>query len=146
MRLKQHRYVPKLPDFLTLCERNYAQLSRLLPQQPLSGQHWLINISELHQYRMQVIDNARFTTTLLIELVNGRGRFFRPWFEVRLYHDAQLAEVVACQQLRHFRAVYEYPNLAMRLPDEKYQINTLLQDWLKLCAAQGYSATEQVFS
>ena len=32
---KQRRYQPYVPDFLSLCERNYAQLRHLLPR---SGQ------------------------------------------------------------------------------------------------------------
>lgn len=146
MPFKQKRYTPKLPDFLTLCERNYAQLYRLLPQTLAAGQQQLIQINEQHCYRLLILDNARFTTTVQIELTGGRARFFRPWFEVRLYHDAQLAEVIACQQVRRLQPVYQYPNPAMRLPDEKIQGNQLLQDWLKLCVAQGYSTTELSFN
>ena len=77
---------------------------------------------------------------LKIELL-GAGQFFRPQFTVRLYHDAQVAEVLACQHVSRFKARYDYPNLEMLLPDEKRQINLLLRDWLNLCSRRGYQNT-----
>ncbi|MBZ9612367.1 DUF1249 domain-containing protein [Rheinheimera maricola] len=136
--------MPKLPDFLALCERNYAQLNRYLHAQVECGHSVDIQVTEQHCYRLSVTDVARFTTTLQIELL-GAGQFFRPQFTVRLYHDAQVAEVLACQHISRFKARYDYPNLEMLLPDEKRQINLLLRDWLKLCSAQGYVNRELAF-
>ncbi|QBL10842.1 DUF1249 domain-containing protein [Rheinheimera sp. D18] len=128
-----------------MCERNYAQLNRYLANDAEDGQSTLIQVSEQHQYRISVTDVARFTTTLQIELVDNQQQFFRPHFVVRLYHDAKLAEVLACQQISQFKARYDYPNVDMLLPDEKRQINLLLRDWLKLCAQQGYINRELAF-
>jgi uncharacterized protein len=142
---KRQKYVPKLPDFLALCERNYAQLNRYLSTNPEPGQATVVQVSEHHRYRISVTEVARFTTTLQIELVDDAHHLFRPHFVVRLYHDAQVAEVLACQHISRFKARYDYPNLDMLLPDEKRQINLLLRDWLKLCAEQGYINRELVF-
>lgn len=138
------RYVPKLPDFISLCERNYAQLCRLLPQPEQTGSSCLFNVSQQDQYCIEIIDKAPFTTTIRIELTRRQHRLFQPGFDVRIYHDARLAEVIACQHVRYFKAVYDYPNVDMLLPDEKRQINLLLRDWLALCVSQGYSADHQV--
>jgi len=139
------KYKPKLPDFLALCERNYAQLNRYVSHEAGDGQSTVIQVSEQHSYRLTVIDVARFTTTLQIELVDQHEHYFRPNFVVRLYHDARVAEVLACQQISRFKARYDYPNTDMLQPDEKRQINLLLRDWLKLCAVQGYTNQELVF-
>ena len=144
MWFKRQKYVPKLPDFLALCEHNYAQLNRYLKAELKCGQHVDIQISAQHCYRISVTDVARFTTTLDIELLDAQA-YFRPRFTVRLYHDAQVAEVLACQHISRFQARYDYPNLDMLLPDEKRQINLLLRDWLKLCTAQGYINQELAF-
>jgi uncharacterized protein len=143
---KRQKYVPKLPDFLALCERNYAQLNRYLAADTVSGQSTVVQVSDSHQYRISVTEVARFTTTLQIELLTEQEYLFRPHFVVRLYHDAQVAEVLACQHVSRFKARYDYPNLAMLLPDEKRQINLLLRDWLKLCAGQGYINQELAFA
>lgn len=145
MWFKRQKYVPKLPDFLALCERNYAQLNRYLSDDTSCGQSIVIQISQQHQYRISVTDIARFTTTLQIELVDERSYYFRPNFIVRLYHDAQVAEVLSCQQISRVKARYDYPNQHMLMPDEKRQINLLLRDWLKLCAGQGYVSRELAF-
>lgn len=143
---KRTRYVPALPDFLSLCERNYAQLRHLLPQQPLCGAQRQFQLAEQHYYRLTITDVARFTTTVSIVSEGETTAFYQPAFEVRLYHDARVAEVIACQHVKRFKAVYDYPNSDMLLPDEKRQINQLLRDWLKMCISQGYSASEVVFS
>lgn len=150
---QKRRYQPYVPDFLSLCERNYAQLRHLLPLAAFglqdsadvdnrqTQQAKLIQITAEEGYQLRVLEVSRFTSTILIEHVGTDTQsWLRPRFEVRLYHDARLAEVVACQQLRRFKAVYDYPNFAMLQPDEKRQINLLLRDWLVLCQQQGYHA------
>ncbi len=145
---KKTAYKPYIPDFLTLCERNYAQLRFLLPGQqaavsPRIGDSQVIQITEQEGYRIRLLELCKFTTTIRIEhLSQSVAAWLRPQFEVRLYHDARLAEVVACQQIRRFKAVYDYPNTEMMLPDEKRQINLLLRDWLTLCQRQGYRRVE----
>ncbi len=144
--LQRRRYLPKLPDFLSLCERNYAMLRRLMPAEAKVGQRRDIRISAGQLYRIEIMAAAPFTTRLQIVLHQGAERYFQPRLEVQLYHDARLAEVVVAQQQRQFKPVYAYPNPLMRQPDEKRQINQLLRDWLQLCLAQGYSAEPQVYS
>lgn len=142
---KPRQYQPQLPDFLSLCERNYARLNRLLPAQFAPGLQWHIAINPQQHYQLSVLECGPFTTRLQIKLVApdqpGLGdNFVKPSFDVQLYHDAQLAEVVRMASHRKFAARYPYPNPQMMQPDEKRQINQLLADWLKLCVAQGYHA------
>lgn len=145
---KKSVYKPYIPDFLTLCERNYAQLRFLLPgsntlAQAKTGDSKVIQITEHEGYRIRLLELCKFTTTIRIEHLSQTVLgWLRPQFEVRLYHDARLAEVVSCQQVRRFKAVYDYPNTEMMLPDEKRQINLLLRDWLTLCQRQGYHSVE----
>jgi len=145
---KKSVYKPYVPDFLTLCERNYAQLRFLLPGSHAAatantGDFQVIQVSEHEGYRIRLLELCKFTTTIRIEhLSQTVPGWLRPQFEVRLYHDARLAEVVACQQVRRFKALYDYPNTDMMLPDEKRQINLLLRDWLTLCQRQGYHKVE----
>jgi len=155
---KKRSYKPYVPDFLTLCERNYAQLRFYLPgavtahqastgssRNGCAGDSKVIQINEYEGYRIKLLELCKFTTTIKIEHVSNTALgWLRPQFEVRLYHDARLAEVVSCQQVRRFKAVYDYPNLEMMQPDEKRQINLLLRDWLLLCQRQGYHSVESL--
>jgi uncharacterized protein YqiB (DUF1249 family) len=154
---KKRSYQPYVPDFLSLCERNYAQLRHLLPfsaqslnaqkatsaEQTQSPDSQVIQINAQEGYRIRLLELCKFTTTIKIEHVSETAlAWLRPQFEVRLYHDARLAEVISCQQMRRFKAVYDYPNLEMMQPDEKRQINLLLRDWLMLCQRQGYYSAQ----
>jgi len=143
LELARKKYVPYLPDFISLCERNYAQLRFFLPRREQVGESCLIHISATESYRVQLLELCKYTVTVRIELLQSLQQpWFNPQFEVRLYHDARMAEVLACQQIRQLRAVYSYPNVDMLLPDEKLQINLLLRDWLTLCARRGYQTIE----
>ncbi|SNY52332.1 hypothetical protein SAMN06297280_2082 [Arsukibacterium tuosuense] len=142
---KPRQYQPQLPDFLSLCERNYARLNRLLPADFAPGLQWGITINPQQHYQLTVLECGPFTTRLQIESVTAGqpislDNFVNPGFDVQLYHDAQLAEVVRVARYRKFAPRYSYPNPQMMQPDEKRQINLLLADWLKLCISQGYNA------
>jgi uncharacterized protein len=142
---KPRQYQPQLPDFLSLCERNYARLSRILPTGFKPGLQWQIAITAQHSYQLTVLECGPFTTRVQIELVSNDksssdNTYLSPGFDVQLYHDARLAEVVRVARYRQFAARYPYPNPKMMQPDEKRQINLLLADWLKLCISQGYNA------
>jgi uncharacterized protein YqiB (DUF1249 family) len=57
--------------------------------------------------------------------------------DVRLYHDANLAEVVKCQGYQQFAPRYEYPNINMHQIDEKAQMNRFLGELLAHCVSHG---------
>lgn len=57
--------------------------------------------------------------------------------DVRLYHDAILAEVVKCQRYHQFSPRYEYPNVDMHQVDEKAQMNRFLAELLTHCLSCG---------
>ncbi|MEO0442849.1 MAG: DUF1249 domain-containing protein [Pseudomonadota bacterium] len=57
--------------------------------------------------------------------------------DVRLYHDATLAEVIAWQGQRRFQPRHEYPNPQMYQRDEKAQLNTFLGELLSFCLEKG---------
>ena len=63
--LKQ-QYRPYVPDFLSLCERNYAQLRFFLPQPSVVNATQSIQINALEAYRITVLAEAPFTTTVRI--------------------------------------------------------------------------------
>jgi hypothetical protein len=57
--------------------------------------------------------------------------------DVRLYHDAQLAEVVSSRGCRQFAARHEYPNQQMHQRDEKAQLNQFLSELIGFCLVKG---------
>lgn len=124
------------------CEANYARMMKLLPS--LSDcDEWLFQVATgASQWHIQiaVTDRARYTTTVTITQDDG----LLPWnsaaeLQVRLYHDARMAEVLGWQHHRRMRVRYEYPNRHMYQCNEKAQINQFLGEWLSHCLAHGRS-------
>lgn len=57
--------------------------------------------------------------------------------QVRLYHDATVAEVIGWEGQRKFEARNDYPNKKMYQTDEKAQLNRFLGELLERCLTDG---------
>lgn len=126
-----------------LYEANYRKLSALLPDisvfnhVSLSSEDHLINLS------IDVVERTPYTVLLkLVSSMNTASEFSpKTELQVRLYHDARVAEVVMVQGVRNIFAHYDYPNDGMHLPDEKKQGNHLLAEMLTFCYVNNYKKT-----
>lgn len=165
--LIRKRYKVNLPAQLMECEKNYHYLLRLLgkvdqllighQRELMVGQHYKLEgqvvISILEQTKYTTVvhivhhlplqkDSTSIKNTYLAQnptSVEECGKWRQPLFkgDVRLYHDANVAEVVKCQRYRQFKPRYEYPNLDMHQVDEKAQMNRFLGELLAHCLAHG---------
>jgi uncharacterized protein YqiB (DUF1249 family) len=131
-------YRINLADQQAECALNYARLLRLLPQL-LAEDSWLLILPAAEQMAFTVIERGPYTTTL--RMVHQQER---SWARsesdcvVRVYHDAQMAEVVAFQGQWRIQPCNDYPNPAMHQIDEKAQLNNFLGEWLSHCLQHGY--------
>ena len=126
------------------CDANYVRLMRLCPtlRERGGGSFGVTIAGRRAQVGIEVVERNPYTT-----LIRLRQRPEAPWglnpgFTVRLYHDARCAEVVEYQRARHFKAVYDYPNEAMRQRDEKVQVNRFLGEFLSYCLRNGVALRE----
>lgn len=141
--MRRKPYVPDLRRLGALCEGNYMRIHRL---RQLESGGAPVSEFELHrsnQYfgrvRLQLLQRARFTETLLLEQVHNAGKWLNnPKLTVRIYHDASMAEVISCYRNLQIAAVNDYPNRYMHHPDEKVQVNGFLADWLDFCLQFGH--------
>lgn len=121
-------------------EANYDRLMELIPR--LDAVHGVARSGterrlELH---LRVLDRSRYTTTISLThylRVDG-GLIPDPHMHIRLYHDAKVAEVIACQHHSRFNYDYSYPNPNMHQRHEKRRVNEFLAEWLTYCIAKGY--------
>ncbi|MDP2561220.1 DUF1249 domain-containing protein [Psychrobium sp. 1_MG-2023] len=132
------------PDLLALhraCSLNYLSLLKLLPNLDCGG-YFFFHLDNAC-YQIHVIEQTQYTSVVSIETIANKiscgesVNELTPQIKVRLYHDAQMAEVLASRQIRYFKSSYDYPNRLMQQPDEKYQINKYLSEWLKHCCNDG---------
>ncbi len=136
----KRKYIPDLTQQMAICQLNYGRILRLLPEMQASARR---EFSLSYQARevqvtLWVEEAFRYTSTVVMRQTQTGGS---PWLEspdivVRLYHDARMAEVV-CTRRRQLSGVYQYPNDQMHQPDEKYQLNQFLAEWLNQCLRFG---------
>lgn len=63
-----------------------------------------------------------------------------PDIEVRLYHDAKMAEALSCRRIHHpHRLLARFGGEARNELARRWQRNILLNKWLEYCLEQGHS-------
>ncbi len=130
----RRKYVPNLPSLLAVCEVNYARLLRLMPDCDTTDLSYSFEIKEGLHYRVQIVDSSRYTSTVeLVQLAKGIPSFLQPVMQIRLYHDARVAEVLSAQHIGSLQPSYAYPNAKMHQRNEKEMTNRFLSEWLAFC-------------
>jgi uncharacterized protein YqiB (DUF1249 family) len=157
------RYRIDLKAFMACCEGNYFRLLGLFPNlQGVDERRIGLSLGAEAEVVLTVLERTSYTTLLSIaqrqigtvETPDTRSertdksvtvRWFKPpVLTVRLYHDAQIAEVITYGSNRGVRPKNAYPNQQMFQPDEKRQWNNFLEEWLGLCRQHGYAVAEPV--
>ena len=123
---------------MTIYEHNFSRLVALLPGlSQLSGQLTALGRQQ-RRLTVEVVEHYKYTTVLRItqNLPISIPAARLSHMTVRIYHDAQVAEVLAYQNCSHFQAKYDYPNPGMMQVREKRRVNEFLGEWLDYCLAQ----------
>ena len=131
----RRRYCVDLAAAQAECEANYWRLERLLHRFCEDDRRFAIG--EHMQLRIRVQERSPYTTLLEIAQEQSAVAALVPRVNVRVYHDARLAEVVTFAHQRRVFPHYDYPNPAMLQPDEKAQWNRFLGEWLSHCLQHG---------
>lgn len=127
---------------LSLYERNFTRLMELLPDMHRGQGPFIIASAGLSPINVEILEQNPYTTTIHIRQDMAAER---PWLsdlrmKVRIYHDAQVAEVVAYQGVRALQPFYPYPNPKMLQPYEKRRVNQFLGEWLSYCFTRRLSS------
>ncbi len=126
-----------------LYESNYRKLMAMLPDISVFNHITLSSDDHLINVSVEVVERTPYTTLLALQSNVRTASLFAPEtrLQVRLYHDAHLAEVVVVQGIRRINSYNIYPNEKMHLPDEKRQGNRLLAEILSFCHCNDYKKT-----
>ena len=134
-------YKTNLVDLHSLCEANYARLIQLFPA--YETQNSLDFSVGLAKIQIEVAERCRYTTILRVLQQGSDTRWLGHLkIELRVYHDARMAEVGMFQSHRRIAGRYQYPNGHMYQQDEKYQQNRFMADWLEHCIHSGLATAE----
>ena len=120
-------------DPMWIYERNYALLigmfARLMEQS--ASEVATFFIPGRGETRVQVVERCRYTLTLVLAEAYSAKNVPEIAMQVRLYHDARLAEVISYQGFTDM--LPKHRDLGKGSPQnhqEKRQANLLLHDWL----------------
>lgn len=139
--LEYHGFGPHtFAGLMELYESNYIRLRNLVPElhaMPVVTVSRVPGALDLH---LRLHERCRFTTTLGLTYCfhDEEGAFPAPDIKVRIYHDAQVAEVIACGRRRGLHhAEYNRLHHNYSLP-EKWRMNRFLHKWLGYSLRQGH--------
>jgi uncharacterized protein YqiB (DUF1249 family) len=125
-------------SLMDLYESNYIKLKKLLPT-PEKIHHAVISPVPGHlDLYLNIIERSKYTTTLYLSYCfpTEHGLQMEPNLKIRIYHDAQLAEVMA-GHLHHGRLVLD--NLPVDALREKWRLNRFFNRWLGYCLKHGHT-------
>ena len=127
-------------SLMTLYESNYIRLGWLAPDlRRLSGSLTSKVVGE-PSLELSVVEQCRYTTALQMTYLFGEGEQAErePGLEIRVYHDARLAE--ACGT----GAAPTHPRLQKLVAGvapnhgKRWSCNMLLNKWLEYCVGSGH--------
>jgi len=130
-----------LPALMELYELNYIQLRRLVPDLDAIQERSVSKITGALDLYLTISERTRYTTTLNLSyrFAESSNSYLAPDVLVRMYHDAQLAEVLSHSR-RHGRANAECtPFHARYALEAKWHMNRFLHKWLGYCLHQGHA-------
>jgi uncharacterized protein YqiB (DUF1249 family) len=125
---------------MELYESNYIRLRNLVPDLAAMPSIAVSQVPGALDLHLRILERCRFTTTLGLTYCfqDEEGLVPAPDIRVRIYHDAQLGEVIACGRRRGPRhAQYNCLHHTYSLT-EKWRMNRFLQKWLGYCLRQGH--------
>ena len=120
-------------------EKNHRMLAGIVAQCLNDDANKCLVHYETGHFEFKIVEHAKYTFEIDIKQILdisdylGKGVAFR----VRMYMDAQVAEVVSYLGQSRLLPKYDYPNINMWQPDEKKQANLLLHDCLIHLTRQG---------
>ena len=145
------KYSIDLAGQMAECEANYARIMQLLPDmEHVDRRHFGVELagSAPLQFQIVVTERCKYTTMIDISQLPANAGHGQPWlqsedatpfFSLRVYHDARMAEVIAYNRHQRLHPSYDYPNDNMYHRDEKAQLNTFLGEWLSHCLKYGHA-------
>ena len=117
---------------MELYESNYIYLRRLVPQ--LDGQRdaQVSSVDRGPDLHLEVIERCPYTTTLMLthRFPRPEGDESLPDLQVRIYHDARVAEVLKTEA--------EAPSPAQEMLAWRWATNRFLMRWLLYCLGEGH--------
>jgi uncharacterized protein YqiB (DUF1249 family) len=130
-------------SLMSLYESNYLRLRELVGDVRRHDGTRVSKVAGDCDLHLTVLEHAPYTTTIrLTYMFDGAdGSVADPDLEIRVYHDARLAEASACGRwVRHASLEHVRAGIPAQL-GERWLRNMLLNKWLDYCLERGHEFT-----
>lgn len=127
-------------SLMSLYESNYIRLSWLVPNLSTLSDALVSHVEGDCPLHLGVIERARYTTTLsLTYLFEENGSVVAdPDLQIRVYHDARLAEVQSCARWHRHSMLEGIRSQFARNLGDRWLRNVMLNKWLDYCVERGH--------
>jgi uncharacterized protein YqiB (DUF1249 family) len=127
-------------SLMSLYESNYIRLGWLIPDLTVFQSTAVSEISGDCPLHLRLHERSRYTTTLtLTYLFDEDGvAVSDPDLQIRIYHDARLAEVQACARWHRHAKLESLRSELARSLGERWLRNMMLNKWLDYCVERGH--------
>ena len=127
-------------SLMSLYESNYLRLRELVGDVRRHDGARVSRVAGDCDLHLTLLEHAPYTSTLRLTYVfeDADGALADPDLEVRVYHDARLAEASACGRwIRHESLEHVRAGIPAQL-GERWLRNMMLNKWLEYCADRGH--------
>ncbi len=123
-----------------LCESNFQKLFSLIPNLCSFQKHATGETTNKPALYLKVIDRTQHTLTVELShcFNKNQDKFMEPAVKIRIYLDANLAEVLKDHKRTDVSKVYPDPGKTLEIMDYKWKLNYFLQKWLDHCLQKNY--------
>jgi len=123
-----------------ICESNYQKLFKLIPDIVTFKETAIGLAAHNTMLHLKVIERTPYTMTVELSHCFNKNleEFLEPAVKIRIYLDAQLAEVISDHVRASVAQVFKDPGLSREIMNYKWRLNYFLQKWLDHCLKKGY--------
>lgn len=128
-----------------LCESNYQKLLQLIPNLRSLDSPAVARTAEHPALFLEIVDRNPYTLTIELShrFKQPISERMLPALEIRIYLDAQLAEVIRDHDRPAASQAHPDPAQSVAIRDYKWRLNYFLQKWLDHCLNSEYRFASQ---
>lgn len=124
-----------------LYAENYHRLARLFAPQDLAIGTYISSLDDGLDVRLDVLERHRYTLDLHLTycFIDSETGESAPSAQLRMYHDAHMAEVIDCRADRRFARAIDPRRPARSIFQQRVRMSSFLNRWVEHLAEQGHS-------
>jgi uncharacterized protein YqiB (DUF1249 family) len=123
-----------------VCASNYQKIFQLIPDLLTFKEVVLGYAPDNTDLYLRVLESTPYTMTIELSHCFNKhlDEFLEPAVKIRIYLDAQLAEVLSDYARASVSRIFKDPGLSCEIRDYKWRLNYFLQKWLDHCLKKDY--------